>query len=67
MDAQDWARLGMWGENQAMMWYVITHPGSQLPAPAPGGEIDVPGVRATFNPNLLIIGLIVIGAIVVLR
>ena len=53
--AEDWVKLGMLGNNAAMNWYVLAHPGTALPAPAPGGEIAVPGARVSFNTNLLIV------------
>lgn len=55
MDASQWIQAGMAGNQVAMQWYVLEHPGTSLPAPAPGGEISVPGVRASFNTNLLIL------------
>jgi hypothetical protein len=66
-DAEKWVALGMLGNTIAQQWYVLGHPGTSLPAPAPGGEINVPGVRASFNTNLLIIGAIVLGAVVLLN
>lgn len=60
MTADDWVKLGFAGNGIAQSWYVLSHPGSSMPAPAPGGEITIPGVaRASFNTNLLILGLIV--------
>lgn len=66
-DAEKWVSLGMLGNNIAMQWYVLSHPGSSLPAPAPGGEINIPGARVAFNSNLLILGLVVLGAVVLLN
>jgi hypothetical protein len=57
----------MAGNIALQQWYVLTHPGTSLPAPAPGGEISLPGVRASFNTNLLIMGLVVLGAVVLLN
>lgn len=56
--AEDWVQLGMLGNTAAMQWYALSHPGTSLPAPAPGGEIAIPGVRASFNTNLLIVGVL---------
>lgn len=55
MTAEDWAKLGLLGNTVAQQWYVLAHPGTSLPAPAPGGEVNVPGFRASFNTNLLVI------------
>lgn len=68
MDAGDIGNLIMLGDDIAMQWYVLSHPGTELPAPAPGGQIEIPGIaRASFNPNLIIVGLIIVAAIVVLK
>lgn len=66
MTAEDMVQAGLLGNTIAMQWYVLAHPGTSLPAPAPGGEISVPGVRASFNTNLLILGIVGIVAFVVL-
>lgn len=66
-DAEKMVQLGMLGNDIAMQWYVLTHQGSALPGPAPGGEVNVPGLRASFNTNLLILGLIVLGAVLLLN
>jgi hypothetical protein len=55
MTAEDWAKLGLLGNTVAQQWSVLAHPGTSLPAPAPGGEVNVPGFRASFNTNLLVI------------
>lgn len=65
-DAEKLVQLGMLGNDIAMQWYVLTHQGTALPGPAPGGEINVPGLRASFNTNLLILGLIALGAFLLL-
>lgn len=68
MSSEDIANLLMLGDDVAMQWYVLSHPGTALPAPAPGGQVEIPGVaRVSFNPNLLIIGLIIVAAIIVLK
>jgi hypothetical protein len=66
MTAEDWAKLGLLGNTVAQQWYVLAHPGTSLPAPAPGGEVNVPGFRASFNTNLLVIGAIAVVAVIFL-
>lgn len=67
MDSEDWLNLGMLGSDIGMQWYVLTHQGTQLPQPAPGGQVAIPGLRATFNPNLLIVGAIILAAVLLLN
>jgi hypothetical protein len=64
--AEQWVQLGLLGNNIAQQWYVLAHPGSTLPAPAPGGYISAPGVQLGFNTNLLIVGLIALAAVVII-
>lgn len=67
-DGIDWGQLLMLGSNEVQEWWIMTHPGTQFPAPAPGGEIVVPGfARASFNTNLLIIGAVVVLALLLLN
>lgn len=67
MTAQDWAQLGMLVDDSAMNWYVMTHPGSSVPAPAATATVSVPGLRGSVNTNLLIIGAVVLVAVLLLR
>lgn len=66
MDAPDLVALGQLVNDEWQQWYVLQHPGTQLPTVAQG-EIRIPGVTAGFNTNVLIIGLLVLAAVVLLR
>lgn len=64
MNADDWAKLGILGNEIGMQWYVVTHPGTSIPNPAIA-QVQVPGVgQATFNTNLLILGAVAVALIV---
>lgn len=69
MTAEDWARLGLLGNEIGLQWYAVTHPGTQLPnqnviqTPLPGG-----GSVRVDTTGLLVVGvIIVIAAVVVLK
>jgi len=66
MDAPDLVGLGQLINDEAQSWYVLTHPGTTIPT-VNQGEIRVPGVTASFNTNVLVLGLIVLGAVLLLR
>lgn len=59
MNAEEWAKLGLLGNNVAMQWYVLAHPDAQLPVPP--SVLEVPGGRISFNSNLLVLGVLGIG------
>lgn len=67
MSAEDWARLGLLGNEIGMQWYALTHPQATLPnqnmitSPLPGGG----QVRIDTN-GILIVGVIIVIAAVVL-
>lgn len=67
MDATDWVQFGTMIDDSAMNWYALTHPGTSLPAPAPGAVVSLPGVHASFNTNLLIIGAVIVAAVLLLK
>lgn len=67
MDATDWAQLGLLGNNVAMQWYVLSHPGAQLPAAVPQATLSVPGLQGAVNTNLLILAAVALGAILILK
>lgn len=68
MDSSDWGDLIMLGDDIAMQWYYMMHP-EQTPINTGVVSLPVPGgvARATFNPNLVILGLLVLGAILLLN
>jgi hypothetical protein len=66
MDSQDWLNFGMLIDDQAEHWYVLTHPGSQIPTDAQG-TIRLPGAAVNFNTNILILGAVILAAVLLLR
>lgn len=66
MDGDDIGQLIMLGSDEFLQIWAATH-GSEVPQPAPVGQVMLPGVQARFNTNLLIVGLIIVAAIIVLK
>lgn len=67
MTAEDWASLGLLGNEIALQWYSTTHPDRPIATPPQYASINVPGVKASFNTNLLIIGAVVVVAVLLLK
>lgn len=67
VDVNDWVQLGMLGNDIAMNWWILAHPGSQLPVAPASGQISVPGARVTFNPNLVIVGAVIVLAVLFMK
>lgn len=63
MDATDWVSLGLLGDQIAQQWYVMLHPGTAIPVPT-NASVNIPGVQASFNTNLLIIAAVVVAVVV---
>lgn len=67
MTAEDWARLGLLGNEIGMQWYAITHPQAVLPnqnmviTPLPGGG------SASVNTNLLIVGAVIVAVVLFMK
>lgn len=64
MDAENWVQLGMLGNNVAMQWYLLSHPNASYPVQP--STVDAPGVHVAFNSNLLVLGLLAVGAFLIL-
>lgn len=68
MDSSDWGDLIMLGDDIATQWWYLAHP-DQTPVDTGLISLPVPGgvARATFNPNLVIVGLVVLGIVLMLN
>jgi hypothetical protein len=60
MTAEDWANLGILGEQIGLQIYATTHPGTTIATPPQTAQVNLPGVQASFNTNLLIIGGVIV-------